>query len=100
MTDETYCANINRKGCPIIEARIVGSFIETYLLEKSRVVQQDLGERNYHIFYALATGALETDLATAWKMGPPESFHYLRQSKTWTIDGQSDLERYSCMHLC
>lgn len=77
--------NFDQKGA------IIGGGIINYLLEKSRVVFQTPGERNYHIFYQLLS-ASETDpaLTSALKLQAPELFHYTSQSGVSHVDGISD----------
>ncbi|KAJ8004412.1 hypothetical protein DPEC_G00135450 [Dallia pectoralis] len=70
---------------------IQGGCITDYLLEKNRVVRQNPGERNYHIFYSLLAGA-DRDLREFYFLSAgPGAYHYLSQSgcvKDSSLDDQ------------
>uniref|UniRef100_A0AAQ6A0G7 Myosin X n=1 Tax=Amphiprion ocellaris TaxID=80972 RepID=A0AAQ6A0G7_AMPOC len=61
------------------KGNIQGGRIVDYLLEKNRVVRQNPGERNYHIFYAILAGT-NSQQREALGLTHPDSYHYLRQS--------------------
>lgn len=55
---------------------IIGATINTYLLEKSRAVLQNEGERNFHAFYQLCRGASRED-AAEMLLGDVASYKYI-----------------------
>ncbi|XP_037913894.1 unconventional myosin-XV isoform X1 [Hermetia illucens] len=57
---------------------IVGARITQYLLEKSRIVTQAPGERNYHVFYELLGGLSETERAK-YGLLEADKYFYLNQ---------------------
>jgi len=72
---------------------IIGSWMDTYLLEKSRVITQGPKERNYHIFYFLARG-LSAEKLKALSYTKPEDFWYLKQGGSTTAPGLDDKELF------
>uniref|UniRef100_A0A1J3EUI7 Myosin-2 n=1 Tax=Noccaea caerulescens TaxID=107243 RepID=A0A1J3EUI7_NOCCA len=73
--------------------KICGAKLETFLLEKSRVVQLFNGERSYHVFYELCAGASPI-LKERLKLKTASEYTYLSQSDCLTIDGIDDAQKF------
>ncbi|ESR65236.1 hypothetical protein CICLE_v10007271mg [Citrus x clementina] len=73
--------------------KICGAKIQTFLLEKSRVVQLAAGERSYHIFYQLCAGA-PSFLKERLNLKVANDYNYLNQSECLTIDGVDDAQNF------
>ncbi|KAG2537342.1 hypothetical protein PVAP13_9NG117300 [Panicum virgatum] len=73
--------------------RICGAMIQTFLLEKSRVVQCAVGERSYHIFYQLCAGA-PASLREKLNLKKVDEFKYLKQSCCYSIAGVDDAQMF------
>uniref|UniRef100_A0A251L150 Myosin motor domain-containing protein n=1 Tax=Manihot esculenta TaxID=3983 RepID=A0A251L150_MANES len=73
--------------------KISGAKIQTFLLEKSRVVQCMEGERSYHIFYQLCAGAPPM-LREKINLKSASEYKYLGQSNCYSINGVDDAERF------
>lgn len=71
------------------EGVIGGAKIDQYLLEKSRIVNQNKGERNYHIFYSMLAG-LNKEEKKLLELEDASKYYYLTRGQTLTCDGRSD----------
>ncbi|XP_073971326.1 unconventional myosin ID [Rhodnius prolixus] len=65
--------NFDFKGDPI------GGHINNYLLEKSRVILQQPGERNFHSFYQVLSACKNSDMKMLELNGDPKSYFYTCQ---------------------
>uniref|UniRef100_A0A4W3IDA8 Myosin X n=1 Tax=Callorhinchus milii TaxID=7868 RepID=A0A4W3IDA8_CALMI len=76
------------------KGNIQGGRIIDCILSHNRVVRQNPGERNYHIFYALLAGTDE-EQKEMYHLSPAQNYHYLRQSGCIgdrTIDDQQTFQ--------
>ena len=76
--------------------QIETAHIETYLLERTRVVQVSSMERSYHIFYQLCKGASPEQREELYLQSHTVSdFAYLSCSEVLEIDGVDDADDFS-----
>ncbi|XP_014231486.1 myosin heavy chain, muscle isoform X14 [Trichogramma pretiosum] len=71
--------------------KLAGADIETYLLEKARVISQQSLERSYHIFYQMMSGAVKGLKEKCLLSNKITDYYFVSQGKT-TIPGLDDGE--------
>ena len=69
---------------------MIGGQISDYLLEKSRVVTQSPGERNFHIFYYLFD-YLPADMKEILCLRSKFDYRYLATHASYEIQSPSDM---------
>lgn len=81
---------------------LIGAALDTYLLEKIRLVHQSPGERNFHIFYEMLS-ALNAEERAAYYLQDftAQDFKLTNQSGTYDRrDGVDDAVMYDKLAVC
>ncbi|CAG9768110.1 unnamed protein product [Ceutorhynchus assimilis] len=77
------------------EGNPVGGNILNYLLEKSRVISQAPGERNFHIFYQLLKGATQETLSKLSLKRDLGAYYYLSNGERSQDFNSNDLANFN-----
>lgn len=78
--------------------RIASCSLSCYLLEKSRVVKQANGERNYHVFYQMCAG-LSPLMKQKLSLGAAKNYSYLNGVSSTSNDVHDYLELETALKL-
>ncbi|TMW66725.1 hypothetical protein Poli38472_014037 [Pythium oligandrum] len=73
--------------------QVIGGYIDNYLLERSRIIHQAEGERNFHAFYQLLAGATEEE-REKWHLLNAEEYDFLANEDS-RIEGVDDAANFT-----
>uniref|UniRef100_A0A8C0NDR6 Myosin-16 n=1 Tax=Canis lupus familiaris TaxID=9615 RepID=A0A8C0NDR6_CANLF len=71
--------------------KLAGADIESYLLEKSRVISQQAAERGYHIFYQILSNKKPELIESLLLVPNPKEYHWVSQGVT-VVENMDDGE--------
>ena len=80
-------------------ASIIFNWCTADLLEKSRVIQQQPGERCYHIFYQVLAGADDQLLGDLLLSRQVKSYNFLANGEV-SVDNVNDAEELKVTAVC
>nr|ACI49219.1 hypothetical protein Csp3_JD05.004 [Caenorhabditis angaria] len=72
---------------------VSGANVEIYLLEKSRIIFQAKGERNYHVFYYLLEGT-DVEERQKYYLLSPKDYKYLNQNEPFAPEGVNEKNEF------
>ncbi|XP_047377112.1 myosin-IIIa [Sciurus carolinensis] len=77
---------------------VVGAQISEYLLEKSRVIHQAIGEKNFHIFYYIYAGLAEKKKLALYKLPENKPPRYLHNDQLRTVQDMMNNSFYKAQY--